>query len=65
MLGDVDVIITGAHVVECAGLSNGSAPDHLSIPCGDRRCLAIESIKPVGKKEIPIQAFLAGYKDRL
>ncbi len=65
MLGDVDVIITGAHVVECAGLSNGSAPDHLSIPCGDRRCLAIESIKPVGKKEMPIQAFLAGYKDRL
>ncbi len=27
--------------------------------------LAITSIQPIGKKEMPIQAFLAGYKDKL
>ena len=65
-LGDVDVIITKASVVECVGLSiEGKTPDHLSMRCGDGWCLDIESIKPVGKKEMPIQAFLAGYKDRL
>lgn len=65
-LGEIDVIITSAGAVECIGLSHEGVPlDHFTVPCGDGWCLSIESLKPVGKKEMPIQAFLAGYKDRL
>lgn len=65
-LGEVDVIITNASVIECMGLPPEGAPlDQLTIRCGDGWCLRIDSLKPVGKKEMPIQAFLAGYRDRL
>lgn len=63
-IGNVDVIITSARATECTGLPT-STDDHLSLPCGDQWCLDIEWIKPIGKKEMPIQAFLAGYKDKL
>ncbi len=56
-LGTVDVIITAAHV-----------SDHeteLSLRCGDSTYLAIDRLKPAGKKEMPVGAFLAGYQDKL
>lgn len=56
-LGDVDVIITAAHVSD--------APGELSLAAGDGSFLAIDRLKPSGKKEMPVGAFLAGYKNRL
>lgn len=56
-LGTVDVIITRAHIA--------SAPDELALQCGDGAYLIIDTLKPAGKKEMPLQAFLAGYSTRL
>lgn len=56
-LGSVDVIITNAHVSD--------TETALSVRCGDGKFLAIDSLKPLGKKEMPARAFLAGYKDRI
>lgn len=68
--GDVDVIITAATALpEETKFTVGSIEELASlltyeIPTSNG-VLQIERIKPVGKKEMPIQAFLAGYKDRL
>ena len=67
-LGSIDVIITKAHVDidECEGIIiEGETPDHLNMHCGDGWTLGIDMIKPIGKREMPIQAFLAGYKDKI
>ena len=67
-LGSVDAIITKAHVDidGCEGIIiEGKTPDHLNIHCGDGWTLGIDMIKPIGKKEMPIQAFLAGYRDKI
>ena len=56
-IGGIDVIITDAHA--------STTPDQLALQCGDNNYLIINEIKPIGKKEMPLQAFLAGYKDRL
>lgn len=56
-LGTIDIIVTKAHV------SHDETP--LSLRCADGRWLAIDCLKPAGKKEMPVQAFLAGYKDRI
>lgn len=56
-LGAVDVIITKAHV--------SSTETALSKRCGDGSYLAIDALKPVGKKEMPVEAFLAGYRDKI
>ncbi len=55
-IGATDVIITKAHT--------SSEPSELSKLCGDNTYLVIDSLKPAGKKEMPVTAFLAGYKDR-
>ena len=65
-LGDIEVIITKAHI---AGGNNSSgkielSDDKLLVYCGENS-LEIEQIQPIGKKEMPIRAFLAGYKNRL
>ncbi len=57
-LGSVAVIVTKAHVSE-------TATDDLSIKFSDGHYLAIDRLKPLGKKEMPREAFLAGYRDRL
>lgn len=53
-LGAVEVIVTRSHV--------SATPTELSITCSDGNYLVIEQLKPVGKKEMPARAFLAGYK---
>jgi methionyl-tRNA formyltransferase len=57
MLGDIEVIITSAHVSD--------TPTPLSIACADSNYLVIDTLKPVGKKEMPAKAFLSGYGSRL
>ncbi len=64
-LGDIEVIITKAHI---AGGNNSAGKieltdDKLLVYCGENS-LEIEQIQPIGKKEMPIRAFLAGYKNR-
>jgi methionyl-tRNA formyltransferase len=63
MLGSLEVIITKAHVVDASGSPGDRAiTDKLpTIYCG-KQALAIDMLKPAGKKEMTGQAFLAGYK---
>lgn len=56
-LGSVDVIITKAHVSD--------DETDLNIRCGDGKFLVIDTLKPLGKKEMPAKAFLAGYKYKI
>jgi methionyl-tRNA formyltransferase len=56
-IGSIEVILTNTHVSDSA--------TELSIPCADGKFLAIDSLKPLGKNEMPVKAFLAGYKSRL
>lgn len=53
-LGSLDIIITQAHV--------SHQEEELSLLCGDGNYLVIDRLKPAGKKEMPREAFLAGYK---
>lgn len=55
--GSVDVIITKAHVSPTETV--------LSKRCGDGNYLAIDTLKPAGKKEMPVKAFLAGYSSKI
>jgi methionyl-tRNA formyltransferase len=67
-LGSIDAIVTSAHVEECSGSIAqllGEPQQTLSLQCGDGCHLFIDALKPVGKKEMPVQAFLAGYKDKI
>ncbi len=65
-LGDIEVIITSARVID----SNGKpgeykiTNDELIIYAGEQS-LSIQTLKPLGKKEMPVKAFLAGYKSKL
>ena len=57
ILGNIEAIITTAHVSDVA--------TELSVKCADGNYLAIDSLKPVGKKEMPARAFLTGYRQAL
>ena len=50
----IDVTVTKAHV-------SPTKSGGLSIQCGDKNYLVIDTLKPSGKKEMPAQAFLSGY----
>jgi methionyl-tRNA formyltransferase len=66
-LGQLDVIITKAHIISGNGQIGQfsiSESDVLSIGTGTD-LLVIDEIKPAGKKEMPISAFLTGYKSQL
>jgi methionyl-tRNA formyltransferase len=70
-LGDIDVIITKAHDVpsEPVDAKPGDIeiieePNVLMVATGNGS-LCIERLKPAGKNEMDIKAFLAGYKNRL
>ena len=65
-LGEIDVILTKARVLDQTG-NPGILFIHdksLAVHCGDQ-ALLIENLVPVGKKPMDSQAFLAGYKHRL
>jgi methionyl-tRNA formyltransferase len=63
---NLDVTITAAHVVDLAGKPGTLTIDkkQLVVHCGDQ-ALAIDRLVPAGKKEMPIEAFLAGYRSLL
>lgn len=69
-IGTSEVIITSAHIEPGMTSKPGSiatcdeAAGILMINTGEG-LLAIDSIQPIGKKEMPIKAFLAGYKSQL
>lgn len=66
MLNRLDVIITSAQVVSGSGEPGKYAVNgkELIIYTG-KNALSIKSLKPAGKKEMPITAFLAGYSKYL
>ena len=66
-LGDTDVIITKASVAVMEPATPGQLKvekNRLFIGTGTN-WLEIKSLKPAGKKEMPVQAFLAGYRTKL
>jgi len=66
VLAQRDVVITAAHVVHETGQPGTAVKLHkqLVVYCG-KDALAIDKIKPAGKKEMTGQAFLAGYGNSL
>lgn len=65
-LGAVDVIITKAHAKDGNAIPGAIATENSSLLVGTGDgILAIESLKPLGKKEMPVSAFLAGYRSQL
>lgn len=66
VLGDIEVIILNAHR-ETGSAEPGSlqiSSNHLSVGTAEG-LLIIETVKPLGKKEMPVSAFLSGYRSRL
>lgn len=67
-IGGIELIITSAQVATGAFGAPGTFKiedaDTLLIQTGDQ-ALRLLAVKPVGKKEMPIQAFLAGYSHKL
>ena len=65
-LAGKDVIITSARIVKLAGKPGTTEADkqHLYIHCGEDS-LEILSLKPAGKPDMPISAFLAGHRHLL
>jgi methionyl-tRNA formyltransferase len=61
--GDFEVVITRAHVIDASGEAGKTAIlDKCPVVfCGDK-ALALDLLKPAGKKEMTGEAFLAGYK---
>ena len=65
-IGRLDVIITQAHVIKSAGSAGDyAATDKELIVFTSDQALSIDKVKPAGKKEMPIGAFLSGYKNQL
>ena len=66
-LGDIEVIITKASVVALGIATPGQikAEKNKLFVGTAKDWLEIQSLKPAGKKEMPIQAFLAGYRAKL
>ncbi len=62
-LGKYDVIISDAVVVDNSGIAGTwqTSKNSLMIYCGEQ-ALNIKHLQPANKKEMPIQAFLAGHK---
>lgn len=62
-LGSYDIIIREAVVADTTGQPGQYeiSKNKLVIYCGEKS-LDIKSLQPFGKKEMPVQAFLAGYK---
>ena len=65
-LKSLDVIITSAEVIDFTGKPGDYSVNgkQLIVFTGDK-ALSITSLKPAGKKGMPIQAFLAGYSSQI
>lgn len=66
-LGEVDVVVTKAHVVEQLQGEPGTLlhdTKSIVVQCG-KNALSIDLLKPLGKKEMTAQAFLAGYSKHI
>lgn len=66
-LADIEVIVTKAAVAVMEPATQGQLKvekNQLFVGTG-KDWLEIQSLKPAGKKEMPIQAFLAGYRTKL
>lgn len=66
-LGTVDVIITSAQTYLTTKKQPGTVEvigTDLLVYASDT-ALRIKTLKPLGKKEMPVQAFLAGYRNRI
>lgn len=66
-LGSVECIITGADVVHGQDLPAGTftlTSEQLIVSCG-KDALSLTMLQPLGKKEMPVKAFLSGYKSQL
>lgn len=65
-LNNLNIIITAAHVVNQSGTPGGyNIQGKELIMYAGQQALSVDYIKPAGKKEMPIQAFLAGYSKYL
>lgn len=68
-LNDIELVVTAARAQsgpssQAAGKIILTNNHELAVATGDGQLL-IEAVKPIGKKEMPVKAFLAGYKSRL
>lgn len=66
-LGDIECVIVSATVISKESTTPGTinrTKKELTVDCGEN-ALRIDVLKPAGKKEMPIAAFLAGYANRL
>jgi methionyl-tRNA formyltransferase len=68
-LGSVDVIVLEAEVIDnksnsAPGAIISSVPANLTVQTGDGS-LSLKRLQPLGKKEMPVQAFLAGYRSQI
>lgn len=65
-IGAIELIIKKAHVIKAQGDPGKIeiSKKELLVFCG-KDALSLEIVQPAGKKEMPIQALLAGYRNRL
>lgn len=67
MLGTIECIITEAAVIPGQNLPAGTlalVDGQLIVGCG-KDALALTMLQPLGKKEMPVKAFLSGYRSQL
>ncbi len=65
-LGGIELIIAKAHISPENGKAGSvELADQSLRVCTGEGSLIIDVLQPLGKKEMPIQAFLAGYKNKL
>lgn len=62
VISGAEVIVTAAHVEGPSQAATNNPSKTVGFECGDGNYLFVDTLKPVGKKEMPIQAFLAGHK---
>lgn len=65
-LNGIDIIITGADVVKGHGTPGAYAVQGKTLVVyAGKNALSLKTVKPAGKKEMPVAAFLAGYAKNL
>lgn len=64
--GKIECIVTDADVVDRKNPAGtlSFTNNELLVACG-KHSLSIQTLQPLGKKEMPVKAFLAGYKSQL